>query len=363
VSTLLGIIKKVGREGAGNVEAARAWKDLVNRGPRVLPAILAAMDDDNLISTNWLRPAVDAIAERAVNAGQPLPKADLEKFIANTRHAGVARRLAYEWLVRIDKSAPARLLPGMLKDPSPDLRRDAVARALNEARDLLDGGKKEAALAAFRKALSGACDRDQVDAITGNLQKLGVKVDLAAHFGVVRHWHLITPFDNKKQAGFTVVYPPEKGVDLSANYKGSDGKEARWKTYTTDDPYGIVDLNKVLGKQKGTVAYAFAAILSPKERTVEVRAGCINACKIFLNGKEIFAREEYHHGMLFDQYRARATLKAGRNELLIKVCQNEQTEPWAQSWSFQVRVCDFVGAAVPYKPVITSPARKEEKTR
>jgi len=96
---------------------------------------------------------------------------------------------------------------------------------------------------------------------------------------------------------------------------------------------------------------------------VEIRAGCINASKIFLNGKEIFAREEYHHGMLFDQYRARATLKAGRNELLIKVCQNEQTEPWAQSWSFQVRVCDFVGAAVPYKPVLTSPARKEEKTR
>ncbi|HBI43232.1 MAG TPA: hypothetical protein DDY78_10305, partial [Planctomycetales bacterium] len=74
------------------------------------------------------------------------------------------------------------------------------------------------------------------------------------------------------------------------------------------------------------------------------------AIKIFLNGKEIFARDEYHHGMAVDQHSAAGVLKAGRNELLLKVCQNEQSEPWAQNWSFQVRLCDAVGAAVPWTP-------------
>ena len=61
---------------------------------------------------------------------------------------------------------------------------------------------------------------------------------------------------------------------------------------------------------------------------------------MFLNGKEVFAREEYHHGRWPDQYVARARLKEGRNELLLKVCQNEQSEVWAQDWNFQVRLCD-----------------------
>jgi hypothetical protein len=40
-------------------------------------------------------------------------------------------------------------------------------------------------------------------------------------------------------------------------------------------------------------------------------------------------------------------LKVGRNEILVKVCQNEQKEDWAQLWSFQLRVCDNLGGAIP----------------
>jgi hypothetical protein len=188
-----------------------------------------------------------------------------------------------------------------------------------------------------------------------------VKVDLQAHFGVVRSWQLITPFDHSRQAGWDKAYPPEKGVDLTKTYKGKDDKEAKWVSFTTKDPYGIVDLNKTLGKHMGTVAYAYAIIDSPKEREVELRAGSPNALKIFLNGKPIFAREEYHHGVSLDQYSARGTLKAGRNEILLKVCQNEQTEKWAQEWKFQLRVCDRVGSAAPFTEVKTGEKQKEAK--
>lgn len=341
-------LKELGREGAGNKTAASAWKKVVGRGPVVLPALLRAMDEANATSANWLRTAGDAIVERAAANGQALPAEALEQFVRQTRHNSAARRLAYEWLCRIDPKIPDRLLPDMLQDPSPELRRDAVALVLKQARNQREQGKKDAARAAYRRALTGACDKDQVDLIVKELDKLGVKVDVAAHFGFVRDWLLVAPFDNHKEAGFDVAYPPEKGVDPKAVYKGKDGKEARWISSTTTDSYGAVNLNKALGKQQGVVAYAYAVLSSPQERPIQIRAGSLNALKIFLNGKEIYHRNEYHHGMDMDQHLANATLKAGRNELLLKVCQNEQKEEWAQDWGFQLRLCDAAGAAVPF---------------
>jgi hypothetical protein len=349
-------LKTVGREGAGNEAAARAWKEVVRQGPAALPTILQAMDDSDAASANWLRTAGDVIVERALAADKPLPVEPLEQFVRQTRHNGAARRLAYEWLCRVDAKTPARLLPGMLQDPSPELRRDAVAAVIEQAQTRLDKEDKDGARKTYRQALAGACDKDQVDLIAKQIGELGVKVDVAAHFGFVRQWLLVAPFDNHNDAGFNAAYPPEKSVDPSAAYKGKDGKEARWMSFTTKDPYGAVNLNKELGKQMGVVAYAYAAIDSPTERSIQIRAGSPNGIKIFLNGKEVYHRDEYHHGNEVDQHIAHATLKAGRNELLMKVCQNEQKDDWAQKWEFQVRLCDAVGAAVPF-------TQAEAKTR
>jgi hypothetical protein len=346
----LDAIKKVGREGEGNEAAAAAWKRLAAAGPDALPAILAAMDGASPAAANWLRTAADAVGEKALRAGKPLPVKELEAFVADTKHAAAARRLAYEWLARADKTAPDRLLPGLLHDPGAELRRDAVAAVLKQAADALAKGDKDAAKAAYRKALTGACDEDQVEDIAKALDDLGAPVDLAAHYGFLREWRLAAPFDNTGEAGFKAVYPPEKGVDVFAVYKGKGGAEAAWKEHVTKDPHGVVDLNKVLGKQKGVAAYAYTAVDSPAERPVEVRAGSNNAVKIFLNGREVYARDEYHHGMQIDQHAGAGVLKAGRNEILLKVCQNEQTENWAQEWKFQVRLCDAAGAAVPWTP-------------
>ncbi len=339
-------IKKIGHDD----DSAVAWRQVVASGPDALPAVLKGMDDADPVASNWLRTAVDAIGENALAAHAVLPVKDLEAFIGDLKHAPAARRLAYEWLARVDKTAPDRLLPGMLLDPSAELRRDAVAVALEKARPLRDKDDKTATMAAYRQALTGACDEDQVKEIAAALKELGAPVDVAAHFGFVREWRLIAPFDNTAGSQFKTVYPPEKGVDLNAVYKGKNGADAGWKEAVSKDPYGMVDLNKVIGKEKGVVAYAYAVVDSPAERPVQVRAGSYNAIKIFLNGKEIFARDEYHHGMAVDQHSAAGVLKAGRNELLLKVCQNEQSEPWAQNWSFQVRLCDAVGAAVPWTP-------------
>jgi hypothetical protein len=344
---LLAKIKAVGKEGAGNVEAARAWKELVKLGPAVLLDTLAALDDADPTAANWLRSAVDTIADREIAGSRPLPARRLEAFVKDTRHGGSSRRLAYEWLVRVDASAPGRLLPTMLQDPGQELRRDAVAVVLAEAQKQLDKGDKVAATGTYKKALSAARDKDQVDLVAQQLKKLNVAVDLAKHFGFVRHWMVAGPFDNRGGKGFAVAYPPEQRI--AASYTGKEGAKFGWKCITTDDPYGKVDLNKEIGKHMGAVGYALAWVYVGREQPVEVRVASNNAVKLFLNGKQIFFCEEYHHGMRMDQYVGHGTLKEGGNEILLKVCQNEQKDSWAQSWSFQLRLCDTIGGAVPVK--------------
>lgn len=347
VAPLLARIKSVGKEGKGNVDAAQAWRELVKEGPDALLVILGGLDDAKPLAANWLRSAVDAIAERTVQAGKPLPAAKLEAFVRDTKHKGSGRRLAYEWLLKADASASDRLLPGMLDDPGAELRRDAVDVVLKDAQKAFAGDDKPAATALFKKALAAARDVDQVKLIAERLRKLDVEVDLTAHLGFITRWMIAGPFDNSGSKGFHVVYPPEKGVDLKATYRGKDKKEIRWQEHVSKAPLALVDLNKVLGKESGVIGYGYAVVTSDMEQPVEIRCGSNNAVRLFLNGKEIYFREEYHHGMEMDQHAGPGILKAGRNEILVKICQNEQKEDWAQLWSFQLRVCDALGAAVP----------------
>lgn len=366
---LIAKLKAVGREGNGNPEASKAWNELVKLGPAALLDSLAGLDDADPTAANWLRSAVDTIADSEIAAGRPLPTAKLEAFARDTRHNGAARRLAYELLVRVDASAPKRLLPGMLNDPGQELRRDAVGVALADAQKLLDKGDKDAAKAAYEKVLPFARDADQVEQLAGKLAGLGVKVDVPAHFGFIERWLVVAPFDNRGGKGFAVAYPPETTVDLKASYPGKEDKKVKWDETTAPavgekldlNKLGRVDLNTVIGKNMGVVGYAFAAVESPKEQAVEIRAGSNNAIKIFLNGKEIFSREEYHHNDRMDAHVARGVLKQGRNELLIKICQNEQKDNWAQTWSYQVRICDALGGAVPVKILPEKPATASEK--
>src|SRR5262249_2658476 len=152
---------------------------------------------------------------------------------------------------------------------------------------------------------------DQVEAVAKALKDLGEPVDIAAHFGFIRTWQLIGPFDNTKGKGHAAVFEPETKVDLKAGLTGKEGKELRWAAFTTNDPYGTVDLNKALGKNMGAAGYAYAVVELPAERAVEVRAATKNAVKIFVNGKPVFAKEEYHHGKYLDQHVARVTLHKG----------------------------------------------------
>ncbi len=338
-------IKAVGPEGARHSAAIAAVKELSKASAESLPILLTSFEGANPLAVNWLRSVVDTIADRTLKSTGKLPAGSLEAFVKDTARSPEARRLAYEWLIKVDNTAADRLIPGMINDASPEFRRDAVARLITEATKLHGEGNKEAESKILRQALNGAIDDDQVKAIVKPLKELGETVNLQKHFGFLTEWNLIGPFDNVGLKGFNIAYPPEMERNFKAKYAGKSG-EVEWKSYTTEDEYGTLDIAKKTEPFKGAVMYAATTFVADKAREIEVRIGTPNAWKLWVNGVQIFARDEYHRGTFLDQYKVSAKLKPGPNEILLKICQNEQTEEWAQAWTFQLRVCDHSGVAV-----------------
>jgi hypothetical protein len=354
VGPLIQSIGSVGPEGKNHRPAAEAWQRLIAADASQIPQILAGFQADAPLAANWLRSAVETITQRQLDAGKPLPIDELEVLIRDRSHAPKARRLAFELLTRVEPQAAQRLVPGFMDDPSLELRRDAVADALQRADQWLPDDRSQAA-AAYREALIAARDPDQVARAAAKLQELGQSVDLTRHFGFITTWRLIAPFDNTDMRGFDAVYGPEVNLDPTAEYVGKEGT-VRWIETTTSDPYGSVDLNQVLGRFKGAIAYAYAEFHAPEPRNVELRLGSINGNKVWLNGELLTANNVYHAGSYMDQYIGRGRLRAGKNVILVKIAQNEQNESWAQRWQFQLRVCDQYGTAVLSEPPVSSPA-------
>jgi tetratricopeptide (TPR) repeat protein len=338
-------LKQVGSEGAGHAQAQAAWRKLAELDPARLPALLAAIDDANPLAANWIRSAIDTIAARELAGGGKLPLPAIEEFLRDRKHAPRARRLAFELLVAADPPSADRWLPRLLDDPSLELRRDAVARLLDQGSSLAKAEDAAPARDAFQQALASARDLDQVKRAAEELKKLGIDADLPKQFGFITRWKVVGPFDNSGGRGFVTAYPPEEKVDLSATYDGKAGAIG-WRDAESGDELGTVDLNRALGTAKGAVAYAFAEFTSSARLPVELRIGSPNANKIWLNGRPVSDAQIYHSFTAMDQYVGRATLEPGANRILVKLCQNEQTEEWASDWKFQLRVCDATGGAI-----------------
>jgi len=338
-------IQAVGAEGDGSNEAATAWKRLVAAGPSAFLPILGQIDSSSPSASNWLRMAVDAIADRETASKSPLPVATLEAWLKDGKNGPVSRRIAYDLLTRVDAKTPDRVLPGLIDDPNVELRRDAIAHELKRA-DALAGTDADLKRATYRTLFDATRDPDQTEAIAKRLLGLGTYADATAHYKPLTKWTIAGPFENLKAGNYAVALAPEKAVDLRATYPGKGGKTVAWSSFWGLGEYGSVNLNEALGKQKDAIAYAFTTVDSEKGGPAELRLGSPNAVRVFLEGKEVFAREEYHHGQRLDQYVAKVTLKAGTNSLLLKICQNDQKESWAQDWSFLIRVCDSAGTPV-----------------
>ena len=347
VSAAITTILNVSAEGSGNEPAAAAWAKLVAAGPAALVPTLAAFDAAPPTAANWLRTAVDAVAERERKANRKLPADVLAAFVRDTKRNPTARRIAFELYSAEAKDDAAKLLPTLIDDPSTEIRRDAIEARLKAAPEG-SGGKPE-----LQTLFVAARDKDQVEEVAKRLGELGDKPDLTKHFGYVTEWLVAGPFDSPGGSGFGKPFPPEAGVDPAAKYTGKAGAAFGWKSAQSSAVYGTVDLNTDLGKHKDAAAYAFAVLTADRETPAELRVASQNSIELFVNGKRVFGRDEYHHGTRMDQHVAKVVLRPGRNEVLVKVLQNDQKESWAQAWAFALRVCAATGGRLPLTQVVT----------
>jgi hypothetical protein len=349
LASSIAALRSVGPEGRGNAAAAAAWANLGKADPTHLPALLAAMNGASDLARNWLFAAADSVTDQALRSASPLPVPDIADFLLDTTNDPRPRRLALDLLARADAATVDIVLPGLIDDPSPEIRREAVQRLMDQAAKALADGRRPAASVLYQQALAFARDADQIEALTKPLGDLGRPVNLVHQLGFITKWKVIGPFDNTAGAGFNKPFPPELERDFGAEYDGKEGK-VRWKDYASDHPMGMVDFNKACAPLKEVAGYAFTEFHADAPRAAEIRLGSKNGWKVWFNDEFLFGRDEYHRGAELDQYRLPVQLRPGRNTLLVKVTQNEQKEDWTVEWEYQLRITDPSGRVIRSAP-------------
>lgn len=339
IDTAIETLRKIEANNVGNQKAVSAIQILQTAQTNSLFRVLEGMKGASPIGKNYLSGAAGSLYQRDSES----LRSQLEAFLDDEQQDGESRYLVFQWLTENRNELREQMLDQMLDDPSLELRFDAVAQTLKKL-------EKETEPAPLKRLLDSARHPDQIEAISKKLKEAGEPVDQAQVFGFLMQWQTIGPFDNVDQKHFNTVYDVEKKLvandfDPKAKYSGKTS-EVAWQDYISDDPAGIVDLAKVYDNEKGAIAYARALFVAKQSVDAEFRLGCINANKLWVNGKSVLMNEVYHSGMSIDQYIGQVKLNQGENVVVLKICQNEQTETWAQRWQFQLRVSDATGKAI-----------------
>ncbi|QEG22579.1 hypothetical protein [Mariniblastus fucicola] len=351
VESALETVNRVGLHGVGHADAVESMKILNSISASQIPVLLKGMDGSNQISANWIRGAIQKAASRYAN---DLPADSITTYFEDQSNDPQGRWLAWNLLCRTQPEFRVRTTDMLATDPSMPLREIGVAKLIADAESIgdnaedLDDAAKDEKLALLRKALENARDVTQIQTIAKQMAPLGQEVNLRKQLGFLETWHVVAGFDNKDEAGFDVVYGPESKLgefDFAKTYVVGD-ETAVWMETTTSHKLGVVDLNSVVGKTKGVIAYAASNLEMSEGCEAEVRIGTPNAHKIWVNGTLVMSNEIYHNSNSIDKFSAPVKLKTGSNRVLVKLCQNEQTDSWAQDWSFQVRFCDSTGKPV-----------------
>jgi hypothetical protein len=125
-------------------------------------------------------------------------------------------------------------------------------------------------------------------------------------------WQRAGPFPAESfEKAFEQPFAPEKSVDLAATYL--DGK-VKWTPQPTWKD-GTIH-NTLSGDNSAN--YLFRTIESPEDQAVALSLGRDDAIKVWVNGQEVLSKL-VAGGVVAGQDTVQASLKKGRNELLMKI--------------------------------------------
>ena len=145
--------------------------------------------------------------------------------------------------------------------------------------------------------------------------------------------------------------------DLKAELDGQS-KKVRWIRHQAKEvpPRSggkhqvLVNLREktALGDADDAVAFAYTEFVIPAAREAEFRGAADDNLTVWVNGKRAFGFEEYRNGVRFDRHRFKVQLPAGKNTVLVKICQSAAPNP-EPNWEFFLRVVDETGKGIEMK--------------
>lgn len=151
-------------------------------------------------------------------------------------------------------------------------------------------------------------------------RNLGVAAPAKPAPPVISPWQYIGPFDYAGGRGYDTVFPPEREINLAAQYDGKGGEKIGWKQGNFND--GQVN-NLALFKPEhndDAVIYLHRELDFGGAVELPVSFGSDDTLTVWLNGERIIA-EANQRPCAPDQNLAVLRLRSGKNSLLVKICQ------------------------------------------
>lgn len=163
----------------------------------------------------------------------------------------------------------------------------------------------------------------------------------------LRSWQLIGPFDNRDASGMAKAYAPEETIDLEKSVEGRH-RRVEWFRCAAEPMDGAMDLAQLFEPNTHSLAYALSHVKVEKSQWTVLHAGSGGASRIWINGREVLAIDEYN-SFAAEKKAVPVYLHAGWNRVLVKVAANE-----IPHWAFVVRLSALQGGPVPGLEVSSS---------
>ena len=146
----------------------------------------------------------------------------------------------------------------------------------------------------------------------------------------ITKWNILGPFDFIRDNNISLQnFGPEEELDFSRTYKGLGGQGIKWKKASTGDD-GIMDLTRYFFFDF-RLAYAAALIYSKEDQEATLSINSDDGFELWMNGEKLKSVDRTN-GFINERYEVKATLKKGKNVLLLKVSQY-----WGD-WMYRVSI-------------------------
>lgn len=264
-----------------------------------------------------------------------IPNSERVKFFQTIMPAATTtaeKRLTLSGLAAVLDAGALKLAEPLLSDVT--VSNEAALAVIGICRKLPEGDASKA-------ALENLLARGAADQIKQDAQSLLKLMEGRADYLTV--WQIAGPY---RQAGknfsalFDIVFPPETANAQGVNWRDiplSDDPQTPWE----------LDLLKAIGGEQ-EVAYARASVRSPAEQPVWLVVSSDDGVKVWLNGEIVHANNATR-AITSPPDKVKVTLKAGWNQLLLKITQNNQ------GWGFGVRLTDLNGTPLSGLQVVADP--------